>query len=42
MILVHALDCSDPAQMAMDIKARYEVLLLAIFEGDTQPTGGKA
>lgn len=31
-ILVHALDCSDPAQMAADIKARYERLLLAIFE----------
>ena len=42
IILVHALDCSDPAQMAIDIKVRYEVLLLAIFEGDTQPTGGKA
>ena len=31
-ILVHALDCSDPEQMAADIKARYERLLLAIFE----------
>ena len=31
-ILVHALDCSDPAQMAADIKARYERLLLAIFD----------
>ena len=31
-ILVHALDCSDPAQMAADIKARYERPLLAIFE----------
>ncbi|MDO9401953.1 MAG: Na+/H+ antiporter subunit E [Polaromonas sp.] len=31
-ILVHALDCSDPAQMAADIKARYENRLLAIFE----------
>lgn len=30
-ILVHALDCSDPAQMAADIKARYELLLLEIF-----------
>ena len=42
VILVHALDCSDPAQMAIDIKDRYEVLLLAIFEGDPIPTGGKA
>ena len=31
-ILVHALDCSDAVQMAADIKDRYEVLLLAIFE----------
>ena len=31
-ILVHALDCTDPAQMATDIKNRYEELLLAIFE----------
>jgi multicomponent K+:H+ antiporter subunit E len=31
-ILVHALDCSDPVQMAVDIKIRYEELLLAIFE----------
>lgn len=31
-ILVHALDCNDPAQMAADIKSRYEELLLAIFE----------
>jgi multicomponent K+:H+ antiporter subunit E len=31
-ILVHALDCSDPAQMAADIKTRYENPLLAIFE----------
>ena len=42
VILVHALDCSDPAQMAIDIKDRYEVLLLAIFEGDPILTGGKA
>lgn len=41
VILVHALDCSDPAQMAIDIKDRYEVLLLAIFEGDPILTGGK-
>jgi multicomponent K+:H+ antiporter subunit E len=31
-ILVHALDCGDPEQMAVDIKARYEQPLLAIFE----------
>ncbi len=31
-ILVHALDCDDPVQMAADIKSRYETLLLAIFE----------
>ncbi|MBX9834416.1 MAG: Na+/H+ antiporter subunit E [Burkholderiaceae bacterium] len=31
-ILVHALNCDDPAQMAADIKARYEAPLLAIFE----------
>lgn len=40
-ILVHALDCTDPAQMAADIKNRYEELLLAIFESgpaQTAPT----
>jgi multicomponent K+:H+ antiporter subunit E len=42
MILVHALDCSDPAQMALDIKDRYEVLLLEIFEEDPRNAGGKA
>ena len=36
-ILVHALNCDDPAQMAADIKARYEAPLLAIFEA-VQPT----
>lgn len=36
-ILVHALNCDDPAQMAADIKARYEIPLLAIFEA-VQPT----
>ena len=41
-ILVHALDCSDPAQMAADIKARYEVLLLAIFEHRSHNTGESA
>lgn len=38
-ILVHALDCSDPAQMAADIKARYERPLLAIFETSPEHTG---
>ena len=38
-ILVHALDCSDPAQMAADIKARYEILLLAIFEPQPDTPG---
>lgn len=38
-ILVHALDCSDPAQMAADIKARYETPLLAIFEHPPEHTG---
>jgi len=38
-ILVHALDCSAPAQMATDIKARYETPLLAIFEHPQKHTG---
>jgi len=38
-ILVHALDCSDPAQMAADIRARYETPLLAIFEPPPKHTG---
>ena len=38
-ILVHALDCSDPAQMATDIKARYEGPLLAIYEHTPEQTG---
>ena len=42
-ILVHALDCADPVQMANDIKARYETLLLAIYEPDrASATGGSA
>lgn len=47
-ILVHALDCSDPAQMAVDIKMRYEQPLLAIFEMPanhaerTVPTGDRS
>ena len=36
-ILVHALNCDNPAQMAADIKARYEAPLLAIFEA-VEPT----
>ncbi|WP_345066705.1 Na+/H+ antiporter subunit E [Acidovorax lacteus] len=32
-ILVHALDCADPVQMAHDIQQRYEAPLRAIFEG---------
>jgi multicomponent K+:H+ antiporter subunit E len=39
LIWVHALDCSDPAQMAADIKQRYETPLLAIFES---PVGDHA
>lgn len=31
-IWVHALDCADPAAMAAEIKARYELPLLEIFE----------
>ena len=31
-ILVHALDCSDPAGAARDMKARYEAPLREIFE----------
>lgn len=31
-ILVHALDCSDPAVAAADMKARYERPLMEIFE----------
>lgn len=31
-ILVHALDCADPAQMVADIQARYERPLQLIFE----------
>lgn len=33
IILVHALDCDDPAAMAQQIKQRYEVPLRQIFEG---------
>jgi multicomponent K+:H+ antiporter subunit E len=31
VILVHALDCNDPAALAADIKARYEAPLKEIF-----------
>ncbi|CAN5506540.1 Na+/H+ antiporter subunit E [soil metagenome] len=37
-ILVHALNCSDAAQMVADIKARYERPLLAIFACTAQQT----
>lgn len=42
-ILVHALDCSDAAQMVAEIKQRYERPLLTIF-GETAdtPEGEKA
>ena len=40
VILVHALNCSDPVQMATDMKDRYEVLLMAIFgEKPLSPRG---
>jgi multicomponent K+:H+ antiporter subunit E len=32
-VLVHALDCQDPAALARDIQQRYEAPLRAIFEG---------
>lgn len=32
-ILVHALDCDDPAAMAAQMKQRYEAPLRRIFEG---------
>lgn len=39
VILVHALDCTDAAQMATDMKSRYEVLLMEIF-GEKVPSAG--
>lgn len=42
VILVHALDCSDAAQMATDMKDRYEVLLMAIFEEAPSGAGDKS
>jgi multicomponent K+:H+ antiporter subunit E len=38
-ILVHALDCTDPAGMAADIQARYEQPLMAIFSQPSNPPG---
>lgn len=36
VIWVHALDCTDPAQAAADMKARYEAPLREIFESGAQ------
>lgn len=36
LIWVHALDCSDPAQAAADMKTRYEAPLHEIFEASPQ------
>jgi multicomponent K+:H+ antiporter subunit E len=41
-ILVHALNCDDPAQMAADIKARYEQPLRVIFVEPDLSTGEKS
>lgn len=41
VILVHALNCSDPTAMAADIKTRYETPLVAIFESHIAGTEGK-
>ena len=41
VILVHALDCTDTDQMAIDIKTRYEVPLLAIFQPAPTTGGGQ-
>jgi len=38
-ILVHALNCTDPAQMVADIQARYERPLRVIFESTPQEAG---
>lgn len=40
-ILVHALNCDDPQQMAAEIKARYERPLMAIFVEAGHSTGEK-
>lgn len=42
LILVHALDCTDPQAMAADIKARYEQPLMAIFEHTPEDRGTSA
>lgn len=42
LILVHALDCADAVQMATDMKDRYEVLLMAIFENAPHIDGDTA
>jgi multisubunit Na+/H+ antiporter MnhE subunit len=39
--LVHALDCSDAAQMVADIQQRYERPLLIIFGEITDTTQGE-
>lgn len=39
VILVHALNCADAAQMATDMKDRYEVLLMAIYEPSPVASG---
>ena len=36
-ILVHALNCDDPAALALDIQQRYEAPLLRIFGCDGAP-----
>lgn len=41
-ILVHALNCDNPQQMATDMKNRYELPLLAIFAQTVHRSGGKA
>lgn len=36
-ILVHALNCDDPAALALDIQQRYEAPLLRIFSSEVEP-----
>jgi multicomponent K+:H+ antiporter subunit E len=38
-ILVHALNCADPARLIADIQARYEQPLMAIFSQPSNPAG---
>lgn len=40
-ILVHALNCDDPQQMATEIKERYERPLMQVFVNAHQSTGEK-